>query len=223
MAIRKINRIFYWQIIEHPLTGNAEVDTSAAPTHPLTPGDSDGFSLRSTFRIGDPNVADGIDYHTLSHANRSVTLDVLHVPAGTVCTGVRFAVEQGSLKLAVRGTRFNFRTGQLSAVPEDSIWVSNTIYQRTEIRLDAVQVPQRSLSKSVPDLRPGQYVQFGPSDRWSDVAQSTVPFIDTQTVRPQVAVPLAGIGLYYKGVPGFGGYVAPKVVTFDYASYVKNL
>lgn len=197
------------------------MDPSHVRSQPLT---VDGeFSWRPTFRIGDPNIADGVDYHTLNHVNRSINMDVLQVPDGTVCTGVRFTIEQGSLKLAVHATRFNFRTGQLSKLPADSSWVSNTIYERTQIPLDAVQVSTLSTLRSVPDLRPNKYVQFGPSDRWSDVAQRTVPFVDTQTVRPLVPVPLSGVGLYYKGVPGYGGYVAPKVVTFDYSRYVMNL
>lgn len=221
VAIRKINRIFYWQITERPLIASAEVNTSAAAMVGI-PRNGD-FALRSTFHLTDSYVTAGIDYHTLSHAHRSINLDVLQVPAGHVCTGVRFAVELGSLKPEIRATAFDFKTGQLSRASGDSVWVRDTIFEKTPIEVEGTKVPTHALSKSVPDLRRNKYVEFGASDKWSDVAQSTVPFLDTQLVRPQAEAPLTGLGLYYKGVPDFGGYVAPKVLTFDYTTHVRTM
>lgn len=53
-----------------------------------------------------------------------------------------------------------------------------------------------------------------------DVAQSTIPFIDIQPVTSDPLTPLAGAGVYHKGVPGFGGFVAPRVFTVNVVDYL---
>jgi len=58
-------------------------------------------------------------------------------------------------------------------------------------------------------------MEFVSSSQLKDAAQNTLPFVDVQEVVPHPAVPLAGLGIYYKGRPGYGGFFAPKVVTLD--------
>lgn len=48
-----------------------------------------------------------------------------------------------------------------------------------------------------------------------DVAQTTLPFIDIQTVAPYPGVPLSGVGVYYKGIKNYGGFIGPNVFTYD--------
>lgn len=66
------------------------------------------------------------------------------------------------------------------------------------------------------------FIRFGPTHNRIDVSQRTVPFIDTQKILPKVAVPLAGIGLYYKGIPHYGGFLAPKLVIYDFEPYIQK-
>lgn len=47
-----------------------------------------------------------------------------------------------------------------------------------------------------------------------------MPFIDAQSVVAQTPVPLNGAGIYHKGQPGYGGFIAPKIITFDYTPYL---
>lgn len=63
------------------------------------------------------------------------------------------------------------------------------------------------------------YVEFDHSDWDSDAAQTTIPLIDIQEVASSSLVPLSGVGLYHKGAHGFGGFVAPKIFSFDYKYY----
>lgn len=44
---------------------------------------------RSTPKINlnDPNIKDGIDYHTLTYKNRSINFDTIILPQGHVVTG----------------------------------------------------------------------------------------------------------------------------------------
>ena len=46
-----------------------------------------------------------------------------------------------------------------------------------------------------------------------DVSQTTIPFIDTQSVVPSPPTWLTGVGIYHKGRSGYGGFVAPRVFT----------
>lgn len=50
------------------------------------------------------------------------------------------------------------------------------------------------------------------------MAQSTVPFLDSVLVEPSPAIPLYGVGLFYKSQAPYGGLVAPKVITSDFAA-----
>lgn len=56
---------------------------------------------------------------------------------------------------------------------------------------------------------------------WKDAAQTTVPFLDSQYVSAAEESPLQGVGLYFKGNSGFGGFIAPQIETLDFSSYIK--
>ncbi|XP_033252292.1 ribose-5-phosphate isomerase-like [Drosophila miranda] len=65
-------------------------------------------------------------------------------------------------------------------------------------------------------------MNFFSSSKVKDASQNTLPFIDVQEVVPHPAVPLAGLGIFYKSRPGSGGFFAPKVVTYDYSQYLRE-
>lgn len=216
VALRKHNRIFTWRISERTLTAYGQVSKKDNSPLDLTPA--------TAFRLTDAGVTEGIDYHTLNYQNRSLELDVLEAPKDHVVTGVRFVLRPcGKLALEIRATKFDFSTGRLDLNAGAGLWVTNDNKDKTELQLERPDVPIRALSKSVPDLRANQFVRFQPTDRVADVAQSTVPFVDIQKVEPHHPVPLAGLGLYHKGQPLFGGYVAPKVVTYNYGPHVGGM
>jgi len=48
------------------------------------------------------------------------------------------------------------------------------------------------------DSKPDQYLQFDVTSAVKDVSQTTVPFLDAQTVAPSPATWLAGAGLYHR-------------------------
>lgn len=48
------------------------------------------------------------------------------------------------------------------------------------------------------DSKHDQYVQFDTTSALKDVAQTTVPFLDAQTVSPAPSTWLAGAGLYHR-------------------------
>ena len=52
------------------------------------------------------------------------------------------------------------------------------------------------------------------------VMQTTVPFIDLQSVAPKSGTWLSGVGLYHKGKLGYGGYIGLSVQTFDFSRHM---
>jgi hypothetical protein len=89
------------------------------------------------------------------------------------------------------------------------------------LEIDDVDIPTLSKTPSIPDSVHDQYLQFGVTSRYKDVSQTTVPYFDIQEVRPYPAVWLRGLGIYHKGQPGFGGFLAPRVFTQNLADFVK--
>lgn len=65
------------------------------------------------------------------------------------------------------------------------------------------------------------FVEFTYSDLDKDVAQTTVPFLDAQEVSSIEPVPLKGAGLFHKGRNHFGGFIAPKIITYDFSPHLK--
>lgn len=162
------------------------------------------------------DVHDGYDYATLSWENRSIYLDTLIAPPGYALTGIRFKSHNG-LHLEIQATKFDFHTGQLYDSFE---WISNLKGQREYISLENCDVPEKSTTFSKPDWQQNAFVEFQPSDRAKDASQTTIPYIDTQLVEPSHPATLAGIGIYYKSSDGFGGYIAPYLITYDYLAHM---
>jgi hypothetical protein len=95
--------------------------------------------------------------------------------------------------------------------------------KRVEISLKYPHISTKARAKSLPISSPNTFVKFTHSDMGKDAAQTTVPFLDAQNVVNNPPVPLEGIGIFLKGQDGFGGFIAPKVKTFDYGPYVQTV
>lgn len=54
-----------------------------------------------------------------------------------------------------------------------------------------------------------------------DAAQTTVPFLDSQPVESLQPVPLSGAGIFHKGQKNFGGFIAPKIITYDFSKHLQ--
>lgn len=213
MAIQKVNRVFHWRITQKVLMGNGNVYE--------TPSAFTTFREGTFFNVGDSNVKPNLDYHTLTWQNRSVNLVSIIAPQGTVLTGVRFHVLNGRLSLAIRATKFDFTTGELKDI-KDSEWITNLSENRTPLILESPDVPNKSATKSIPTFERNQYIEFRPTDIDKDAGQTTVPFIDDQIVEPRKPTLLSGVGLYYKGQPGYGGFIAPRIFTYDMGPYIRS-
>ncbi|KAL9917759.1 uncharacterized protein ACN427_000395 [Glossina fuscipes fuscipes] len=218
LRFTKKNRIFHLQIQEGELLPRGNINRTSLAWKPV-----------ENYTLHDGDVHNNRDYYTLSYSARSIDLDDVQTDDNTfTVTGVRFRVISSHLNLEVCLTEFNFETGKLGHPENNSFWKSNdntdvSGNRRAAIILDEPDMPTRTKAKSIPDSRHNQYIEFSPSSMRKDAGQSTVPFIDIQDVTSNPPVPLAGIGIYHKGRPGFGGFLGPKLFTYDIAPHFQSL
>ncbi|XP_022233409.2 uncharacterized protein LOC111081610 [Drosophila obscura] len=216
----KSNRVFHLQLQQGELLPRGAINVSSLEWLPL-----------EAYHPSDVDVRNDYDYHTLAIDSRAMDLD--EITSGSnrslVVTGARFRVWGKHLNLEVRFSYFDFSTGRLVEPKRNSVWLDNSNTETTgekpreELVLKVADVPTASEQSSMPLSKSNQFIKFFSSSKLKDVSQNTVPFIDVQEVVPHPAVPLAGLGIYHKGRPGFGGFLAPKVVTYDYSQYLKEI
>lgn len=213
----KANRIVHLQIQQGELLPLGGINETTLEWKPVDP-----------YKIKDDGVTVGEDYHMLTWESRSLDLDELKVPPNSIITGVKFRRVGGHLNLEVQSSMFNFTEGKLLNQGEKSFWISN---DKTDVSADGPRkklhignpdVPTKSVGPHHPDSKVEQFVEFGPSDIDFDAGQTTVPFLDTQDVSPTPPLPLSGIGLFHKGRKYSGGFVAPKVYTYDFTKHITE-
>ncbi|XP_070073239.1 uncharacterized protein [Drosophila takahashii] len=204
----KRNRVFHLQIQEGDLLPQGVINQTE-----WKPVDS--------FDVSSKDVKKDVDFHMLTYEKRSIDLDEVKVKNKSVVTGLRFRVDGTHLNLEVQFTEFDFESGQLIEPTKKSFWKSGGSDQpRNKLLLKNPNVSTQSNS-SVPLSSDNQYIDFTNTGFKEDAAQSTVPFIDIQDVTSDPPVPLSGIGIYYKGLDGYGGFLGPKLITYDFSPYVK--
>lgn len=212
----KSRRVFHLQLQQAQLVPWGAINTSTLEWLPL-----------DDYNVSDADIRNDYDYHTLSPDSRSLDLDEIVANAtDQVVTGVRFRIINKHLNLEVRFTPFNFSTGLLVEPQTMSFWMGNNNShvdgKRQKLVLKEADLPTASEMPSLPLSQTNQYMDFVSSSRQKDVAQNTLPFIDIQEVVPHPAVPLSGLGIFHKGRSGYGGFFAPKVVTYDLAKHLTE-
>ncbi|XP_017054343.1 uncharacterized protein LOC108096906 [Drosophila ficusphila] len=205
----KKNRVFHLQLQQSELLPLGSINGSSQEWLPI-----------DAYNVSDVDIRDGYDYHTLTPDSRALDLDEISAKSwNDVVTGVRFRIFNKHLNLEVRFSSFNFSSGRLIEPQTKSYWLGNDKShhegQRRKFVLKEGDLPTNSEFPSVPLSKNDQYMEFTSSSQLKDAAQNAVPFVDVQEVVPDIATPLAGVGIYYKGRPGYGGFFAPKVITFD--------
>ncbi|XP_060645335.1 uncharacterized protein LOC132784006 [Drosophila nasuta] len=219
----KKNRIIHLQIQQGQLLPRGAINESTVEWKPI-----------DDYKIDDFNVTEGVDYHAMSYENRRINLDDITYKYGRIflVTGVRFAVKQGRLRLEVSHGIYWFEKGELNSynikghqehVKEIQILSLRGIfdYEHEKLNIDNLNVPTRSTHSSEPLSKENQCVEFVNTGIEKDSAQTTIPFLDMQDVASNPPAPLFGIGLYYKNSPGYGGFVAPRIISYDIADYVR--
>jgi hypothetical protein len=208
----KHNRILHLQIQEGRLVQNGEIDPTTVRWVPV-----------EDYKLLDKAIYEGQDYHTLSWEQRGFELHDVMVDEGFVVTGARFRRVGSRIDLEVLTTPFNFTTGKL--MPEKNVFkddprTSIKFKFEKELKLIKPDIPTRVTNT---DHTTNRYVQFVNTDYYKDAGQTTVPFFDAQPVESAVPVPLSGIGIYHKGKSGSGGFIAPRIFTYNFATHLQPL
>lgn len=114
------------------------------------------------FLVDDSGVSSGRDYHTLTHENRAIDLDIIRAPIDegimdkgafsismdfdsidiylivferiifVVVTGARFRFADGRLRFEIRTTKFDYKTGYLNREYTRSVWRGNNHYMEKD-------------------------------------------------------------------------------------------
>lgn len=205
IALRKINRVIQFTISERELFAFGKVNDTLRRTQ-IWKNNSIEFLT---------NGKNGIDYFTLSREHRSINLDTIVLPLDKVVTGVRFQAHENRLYLEIRATDFDYDSGKLKN-PEQSAWINNLSSEnRQQINIDDPDSPTRTANIQERFDSNNKYIEFRPTDIKKDLAQLTVPYIESVALEASEPKPLSGVGLYYKGENGFGGFIAVELVAHD--------
>lgn len=125
----------------------------------------------------------------------------------------------------VNNLNTNFSTGRI-VEHEKSFWHASDAadaIKRTEVTLRNPDVSTRSKVKSLPISTTNSFVKFTHTDMGKDASQNTVPYLDAQDVVNNPPVPIQGVGIFLKAQDGYGGFIAPRIKTFDYGPFVQPL
>uniref|UniRef100_A0A1B0D3K4 Uncharacterized protein n=1 Tax=Phlebotomus papatasi TaxID=29031 RepID=A0A1B0D3K4_PHLPP len=211
VRFRKVNRIMHLQIQQGELLPRGIINGSTVNWKPI-----------NSYRLLDAGLKNGVDYHTMEWNKRAIDLDTLQAKPGHVVTAVKLRNIGPRVNLEIRVNEFNFETGKVDTI---GIWISNdntevSAEKRTQIFLRQPNVPTRAKARSQVDSKSNQFIEFTHTDMDADAAQTTVPFMDAQDVVSEPPVPLSGVGIYHKGLPLYGGFVAPKIIVYNMAQHV---
>ncbi|XP_025191079.1 uncharacterized protein LOC112591459 isoform X2 [Melanaphis sacchari] len=214
----KVKQMFHLQAQEGELGPRGKIYESSRQWIQLP-----GFE----FSPRNKTLKDGVDYHTLTYEARAIDIDNVIAPENTVVTGVKFRKIGSHLNIEVRVTLFDFMTGKLIEPELKSYWIGNentelSANPRTHIDINNSDLPTKSISPSEPDMSSNKYLMFTHSSIDRDVAQTTLPFIDMQTVEPYPGIPFSGLGIYFKGTKGYGGFIGASVSTYDYSNNINS-
>ncbi|XP_063904379.1 uncharacterized protein LOC135123544 [Zophobas morio] len=176
------------------------------------------------YNVINKTYEDDKDYYTLKWEQREFDLVDIFAKEGSVVTGVAFEKFNGRLHLNVLTNPYNFKTGSLGL--NTTLQRGRVLYDKLkfskELKLDRVDVPIRSEAHSN-KFTTNKYVKFTNTGYEKDAGQTTVPFFDAQPVESAIPVPLSGVGVFHKGISGFGGFIAPRIFTYNFTKHLEGV
>ncbi|XP_044595743.1 uncharacterized protein LOC123272815 isoform X2 [Cotesia glomerata] len=164
------------------------------------------------------------DLTELSYHNRILNLDDIILPAGWAVVGVTFQQSRGNpIVLQVAGVKIIDESGN-PIISTDVHWFSGTNnLNRNEITKSDLDIPTLGKTKNGELSEPGKHFAKFQMTGWVvDAGQTLIPFIDMQKVVTNPPAPIGGVGLYYKGHNGYGGFIAPKLLSMNNTIYMSE-
>ncbi|KAJ8682149.1 hypothetical protein QAD02_017941 [Eretmocerus hayati] len=203
--IKRNNLFIHFEIQQALLGKNADIKNDTVEwTQDCTNGE-------------EPDLTEEGSFYKVTWDNNAVNLDDLSCPPRTVVTGLKFGQDEGSLRLELRCTPFNFTSGQLDNSDHIIQFASG---KRPNHEIDD-HLPREAGNRHVLD-KIGKSVSFRKSNDREDAGSSLVPWIDIQKVSMENPAPLAGISLILKSGFQSSGYIALKITSLDFSGYFQS-
>ncbi|KAH0534352.1 uncharacterized protein LOC123268203 [Cotesia glomerata] len=177
------------------------------------------------------------NYTFITHDHNVLHLDEINVDRGYVITGVRlrnsdFNPENGintsPIELQVHATKFDYHKGILRPdLSKGTVWITpknldNRPGYTSERELLDLSNMEDSMTEefiNVVDSLPNQEIEFQPSAVSGNLGQTTIPYFDARAPAVNNLRALKGVGIIHRGVDGFGGFLAPKLMTINHTEY----
>ncbi|KAJ3646676.1 hypothetical protein Zmor_024252 [Zophobas morio] len=210
----KIHRVIHLQIQQGRILPHGQIDLDSVQWVPVEDYEVTNYAYR-----------DGKDYYTLRWEHREFDLVDIFADEGSVVTGVGFKKFHKRLHLKVLTNPYNFTTGSLeknSILQSDVALLYKHKFSNKQLMLEGVDIPIRSEVNSN-EFTTNKYVKFANTGYEKDAGQTTVPFFDAQPVESAIPVPLSGVGVFHKGISGFGGFIAPRIFTYNFTKHLEEV
>ncbi|XP_076270248.1 uncharacterized protein LOC143202526 [Rhynchophorus ferrugineus] len=206
----KVNRILHLQIQEGQLLPYGNIKQSTVQWVPV-----------DNYTITDPYMYNYGNYYRMSYENRTMALDQISTKAPKqVVTGVQFKVIQNMVRLEVIFNEIDWESGIIITNSQVTMNGPSRGLQKVSIDSNADVPTLASMSMLV--NAQNKFVEFTHTGFEVDAAQTTIPFIDTQPVYNNPAVPLKGIGIGYKTFQHYGGFITPISSSYDYSKLLLS-
>ncbi|XP_057340232.1 uncharacterized protein LOC130677479 [Microplitis mediator] len=171
------------------------------------------------------------EYVVLSGTLKSFNMDDILLPDGEFVTGVKFeTLADNHLSLVIQGTKMYDSDNKIIKSYSTSRFPENTGNSRVNIDLNQLSAPQDITKQTYEMSQSGSHYVDIAISKWSDkyTGNAELPFLDMRPVTVSPVTPLGGIGLYYKSIPGYGGFIdfkhiSPKYVHFIPVNYAEKL
>ncbi|XP_008546718.1 uncharacterized protein LOC103570674 [Microplitis demolitor] len=171
------------------------------------------------------------NYVVLSALLRSFNLDDIVLPDGQFVTGMKFEkLQDNRLSLVLQGTEMYDSNNRIISGQTSLRYPQYTGIQREKIDLFLLTTPLEIKNQTYEMSESGRhYIELTESrESYKYQSMAVVPFLDMQPVSLLHPAPLGGVGLFYKGQPGYAGFLAfkhisPKYVHFISGNYANNL
>ncbi|XP_008546721.1 uncharacterized protein LOC103570676 [Microplitis demolitor] len=174
---------------------------------------------RSYTRTNHPN------HVVLSGTLKSVNLDDIVLPDGEFVTGMKFEkLNDNHLSLVLQGTEMYDSNNQIISGQTSLRFPQYTGNSRVNIDVNQLITPLEINTQTYEMSQSGvHHINFAIT-KWSNkyTSNSVIPFLDMQSVNFVPALPLGGLGLFYKSQPGYGGFLAFKHISPKYMHFISD-
>ncbi|KAH0555129.1 uncharacterized protein LOC123264425 isoform X1 [Cotesia glomerata] len=163
----------------------------------------------------------------LSYKIRGFNLDDIEIPDGQFVTGVKFVVTKDDrISIAVRGSViYNSEGSFYSSSVGDRWFYPSKINSTDRMNIDISARKNPRDSELIYELsKTGQHYVNLKVSFFSEKSHNAaiVPFLDSRPLETLPPAPISGLGLFYKGKPGYAGFLTLKYFSSQYKRFSRS-